>query len=97
MLLDNNDFEKVFKNVVATNDGRKLVSHIISLCGCDEFNPISENKRRDDFNIGKRYIGGVLLNAFKEYSLTDYIIAIKEDYNKKILEELKNERKNEDE
>ena len=96
MFLNEKDYEHAFKSVVATEHGRKFVSHLIDICDVGH-SFITDCQRMDDYNAGKRFLGERLLNDFKEYALDDYILTLKEDNNEKYKDKVKAERNNENE
>lgn len=95
-MLDEKDYAMVFKNVVASEHGRKFVAHLIDSCDVGH-SFITDYQRMDDFNAGKRYVGEKLLSDFKEFALADYIKVLKEQSNEQLKEKIKNERNYEDE
>lgn len=92
MLLNDKDFNKAFSAVANTKEGQKLLSHYITYCGCDDFLRLSANQREDDFDAGKRFIGGNILENFKRHNIKAYCTLLEEEQN----ELDKNNERNED-
>jgi hypothetical protein len=82
MLLEEKEFKKAFKSVIATKEGQQLLSHYISYCGCDDYLRLSNNQREDDFDAGKKFIGGNILENFKRYNLKGYCAVLEKEQEK---------------
>lgn len=96
MILDEKEYEHIFKTVVASDSGRRFVAYLIDVCDVGH-SYITDYQRMDDFNAGKRYVGEQLLKDFKEYAMNDYIEVLKAEYNQQIKEKIKQERNDDNE
>ena len=93
MLLDDKEFNKAFSVVANSLEGQKLLSHYITYCGCEDFLRLSGNQREDDFDAGKRFIGGNILENFKRHNIKAYCTLLERE--QKELD--KNNERNENE
>lgn len=93
LLLSEKEFEQVFHNVVLTEDGLKLIGHLITRSLASNAGFLGNS--RDAYNKGRSEIGFELLEAMQLYSFDRLLELFKMDNAERIaeMEKVKKKRK----
>lgn len=70
----------VWKKVLGTADGRKLVRNILSLCRLEESSVEGESVHRTYFNEGVRAVGIALKEKVKDADFESYLLMLREEH-----------------